>query len=197
MSDTKIQIGTKTYPGDVEGMMKHREMSKLLHEVAVSKHSPQHTAFLNALFTGKKIAILYNAFIKEGSQFEINISSDLRKDMTRMGAEADWSNPDWKQKLNQARAMSIMHVRDNILDDFFTSETFRKFVFSKTGSPQKAAKLLGIRDHKALGDVIIAQILEKPGNAKKKMEKLAKKEKLKDKADAVMKVLANAGFVQA
>ncbi|MFK7944747.1 MAG: hypothetical protein AB8B85_17810 [Paracoccaceae bacterium] len=189
-----IKIGAKSYPDEVWDIMKNKEMAPLFHKHCVAGGSPENTAFLMALISGKKTAILYNAFIKEGSQFYLNLSGNLRKYMIHMGGVSDWDHAGWKKALPQARNEVVRLVDSNFLETFFRSEIFRKFVFSKSGKPEKAAKLLGIRDHKTLGDIIIAQVLGKTADAKKKMDALAKKEKLKDKSEALLKVLVGGGW---
>jgi len=66
---------------------------------------------------------------------------------------------------------------------------------SKKADPAKAAKLLGIRDADKLKKALEAQADGDEKTALKLLGELAKDEKRKDKADAMLKVLEKSGLL--
>ncbi|CAN0453940.1 unnamed protein product, partial [Ectocarpus fasciculatus] len=128
-----ITIGSKRYPDDVWGMMKDRTMGPLFHKFCQTRLAHENTAFLNALAKRTKLPILYNAFIKPDSQFEINIPGNMRKYMVHMGGVSDWDHAGWKKSLEAARVHIVNLLDANFSVDFWKSEVFRKFIFKETG----------------------------------------------------------------
>ena len=192
-----MKIGKTSIPDDAIGLMKHRELSKVLHEYCVKQMAQENTAFLNAVHTRKGIPVLWSAFIKSGSQFEINISGTLREEMTPLGEAADWDPRKWQKPLKEAYAVVAGLVNRNFLanksDKFWDSKQFRDYVFKKVGSPSKVARVTGMPE-KELSEMMFLSAVGRDAESKKIGEKLAKKEKDKAKAAALVKALKDAGL---
>lgn len=192
-----IKIGKTSYPDDVWGILNNGKLGPVFHNYVVAQRATENTAFLLALITRKGLPVLYNAFIKPGSQFEINISGAMRAPMVELGDRADWTLASWQKPLSEARNEIITVTQQNFLAKFWKSDEFREFCFKTCGSPAKVGKLIGVKDVKTLGDIMMLGVLGDKRKAETEAKKLATKEKNKFTAEQLTKALVSAGFMSA
>lgn len=152
----------------------------------------------NILFYFDKgnMAAIYPKYIKSGAPKEINIASPLQTALTEAFNAKDEAA--FKAAQEKARA-AIAKLSEQIIDRFKASTEY-KFMVARTGAEKNAAKAMKVLGISAKGkdlllDGIAYLAIGKKTDASKKFADLAKQEKLKDNAEAIMKSLKASGLL--
>lgn len=190
------KIGIVSYPDNITAIMADRKLGVAFRAFVKSQLADENTRFLDANYDPR---MLYKNFLKPGSKWEINISGDLRAQAIKLGDVSDWKNKAWKNIIRDGQSVCLRLLDRNFLSRFWDSKEFlehhRKAAEARMkGDPRKAASLLGISDVKTLRELTIAIAAGFDREAKKLSDKLVKAEKLKMRADVLLKELRRAGF---
>jgi hypothetical protein len=144
---------------------------------------------------------LYIKYIKDNS---INVSGDLKK-AASVVCTGPGANPANAALVIKGIDKEVNKLFDtNLIQCLVGNVSFKVWVDSQNApeikkladkNAQVAGKKLGIKDVASLSKALAAMMSDDKPTALKALEKLAKEEKLKDKAEVIMKSLAAAGLV--
>lgn len=119
--------------------------------------------------------------------------------MGKLAAAKDWKNGIWDGLLKLAKADIEKMWNGDVARRFVASPEYKAWEAAtapkKKADPTKAAKLLGIKDVAKLRKAMEASIDGNKATAVRLLSELAKEEKLKDKAEMIMKSLEKAGLL--
>lgn len=142
---------------------------------------------------------IYPKYIDAKAKSQVNLTSKLFEAMGKLASAKDWKNGLWDGLLKLAKAEIEKMWNGDVAKRFVASSEYKAWEIAKTpkkkADPAKAAKLLGIKDVVKLKKALDAGIAGDKATAHKLLGELAKEEKLKDKAEQIMKSLEKAGLV--
>ncbi|TNJ48215.1 hypothetical protein [Phaeobacter sp. B1627] len=188
MAET-IKIAGKAYPADVAGMLKHNTMRNTFGNwiAREKKVLLPHIKFAIAQMNNADGRHLFQTYLShdvaEADRIDlpINIYSILdqedKSDTPRAAA--------FKAVLNKAKKFTLGPL-DHYRPEFFESKTFRDLVIKLIGQTdaKKEAKAQGIKDDKALFEIMILTNSDRKDEAIKQAKALVKKEKLSKDQEA-------------
>jgi hypothetical protein len=147
-------------------------------------------------FNKGNAASLWPGYLDPDGSDPVNVSSKITKAGKMLADQNDFDNAAWSKIIASAKKEVAYTLTDELKDGFLASKEYKEYVAeNRMGDPKKAAKLLGISDVKKLTDAMKAQATGDSKTAAKLFGEIAKKEKLKDDAKALMKALDSAGLV--
>ena len=173
--------------------------SKLL-AAAIMFAKKEHTDENILFFYDKGNAeAIYPKYIDAKSKSQVNLPSNLFQAMGKLAAAKDWKNGAWDGLLKLAKTDIERMWNGDVARRFMVSPEYKAWEIStapkKKADPTKAAKLLGIRDVAKLKKAMEASLDGNKATALRLLTELAKEEKLKDKAEVIMKSLEKAGLL--
>lgn len=205
MADTR-KISGIVYPNVPKAILQHSDLKSLFRAFAKRTLVDENITFTEAVEKRYDPKMLYKGFISSDAQLQINISSGVksRADALAKRAANDpeaWKDRAWRSVIEDALDEVDRLLETDAVPKFYDSKEFREYheaaVRKKMPSIDKAAKLLGVKDAKTLGELAFLIRLDGPGSPKAKAlsEKLIKQENLRMKADAMLDALKKAGFI--
>lgn len=123
----------------------------------------------------------------------ITIAASFIKDVERLAH--NFADPEWRELIRRLKANVKNTIEVGPLVDFYKSPEYVDYVKAKMGDPRKAARLLGIKNVKLLEQAMLAAALGEKADAEHLLDSLARKEHMREEADAIRKHLAEAGFM--
>ncbi len=182
MAET-IKIAGKAFPADIPGILKHNAMRNTFGSwiAKEKKVLMPHIRCAIAVMNNQDGPGLYRSYFaaeladKDRVDLPINILSVFK-------AEAESDTPrDAAFKMILSKASKFfMGPLEHFRSEFWDSDTFRDFVIKQIGQTdaKKEAKGQGIKDDKALFEIMILANSSRKDEAVKQIKALAKKEKL-------------------
>jgi hypothetical protein len=137
---------------------------------------------------------LYSRYLDPKAKEAVNVDAKVTNPAKLLAGKEDWKNPAWTKIIASGKDQVASALNGDIAGFMKSAEYADYLKKEKMGDPTKAAKLLGIKDVKALKQGMEMMATGNESGAKKIFEKIAKDEKLKDKAEAMMKALEKAGM---
>jgi hypothetical protein len=137
---------------------------------------------------------IYPKYLDPNAKSGANVSSAVTAPAEKLAAAKDWRNAAWNKIIADGKAEVADALNSDLLQ-FKTSNEYTDYLKKeKMGSPQKAAKLLGISDTKKLTQAMEALAVGDRKAATKVLEGIMKEEKLKGKAEELIKALEKSGL---
>ncbi len=138
---------------------------------------------------------LYAKFISPKAKDQVNLPSKIQKAADTLAKRGDWEHKEWPKILKAAKRDIKGLVEGDVLPRFYKSKFYMEYCAKeKMGDPKKAAKLLGISNVKLLTEGMVAVASGNTKEAEKLLTKLAKEEKMKEKAKDLISTLEKSGL---
>lgn len=205
MADTR-KISGISYPTDPKTILHDSELKGLFRAFAKKIYIEESIAFIEAVESRFDPKVLYKAFISDDAKMQINIPGSIKlpADALAKRAATDpevWKDRAWRGIIEDAWDNVYQLLSSDSVPRFYASKEFRDHheaaLRKKLTGVDKAAKLLGVKDVKALTELTFQMRLDGADSPKAKAlsEKLIKQENLRMKADAMIAGLKKAGFI--
>ncbi len=168
---------------------------------AALAHGKKSMSIENVLFFHDKgnAQAVYPKYISEKSATQVNLPSAVFNPMKALADKADWKHASWDTLIKTAKLSIEKMWNADVAPRFVTSPEYKAYEIAKApkkkADPGKAAQLLGIKDVAKLKKALELSIDGNKASAIKLLAEIAKEEKMKDKAEAIMKALEKAGLV--
>jgi hypothetical protein len=178
-------------PTNIDEIKKDSKMMAAYLKYATSRHTLNEVMFY---FDKGNAQGIYPKYLDEKSSSAVNVDANTTKPAKLLADRNDWGNAAWAAIIRNGKT-EVAQALNGDIGIFLASKDFLDYAKKeKMGDPSKAAKLLGISDLNKLKDAMEAQVVGDHDGAKKLFEALLKAEKVKDKAEDIMKALTKAGL---
>lgn len=205
MADT-CKISGISYPTQPKALLQDSALKGLFRAFAKKAMVDENIAFIEAVETRYDPKVLYKAFISDDAKLQINIPGSIKQPADALAQRAAkdpevWKDRAWRDIFEAALDSVEALLSNDAVPKFYKSQEFRAHheaaLRKKMTGVDKAAKLLGVKDVKTLGELAFQMRLDGPTSPKAKAlsEKLVKQENLRMKADAMLEALKKAGFI--
>jgi hypothetical protein len=139
---------------------------------------------------------VYPKYLDLKSNTQVNVNSTVTDVTEKLAKAGDWANAAWPKVIAVAKAQVKATIDPDIQTGFAKSDEYKNYCKAeKMGDPAKAAKLLGITDVKKLTAAMQAGAVGDDKTAVKLLNEILVKEKMKAKAEELLKALEKAGLV--
>lgn len=177
-------------PMDLDDIRKNAKLCASLMAFMKKERNSENFSFY---FDKGNAEALYTKYISPRSNTQVNLKSTTQRGCDAL--EGKWDDRGWRALIEKAKEEIHSMVKMDVLPRFYKSDEYETYVKkNKVGDPKKAAKLLGISDVASLKEAMEAIAVGDERTAKSLLEKLAKAEKLKENAAAMIKALERSGL---
>lgn len=163
--------------------------------LAYSKRRVTLNEVMFAMNKGNNYELFWKKYISPGSPEEVNLSGKVIAAARALAERNDWTNPAWAAIMKKGQS-EVLDALGGDIGTFWDSPEFKAYLLKeRMGDPGKAAKILGIKDVAKLKALMEAQVLGDEKAAKKLWDDLAKKEKMTEKYNDMVKTLGKSGLI--
>lgn len=139
---------------------------------------------------------IFPKYIDPKSSTAANIDSEVISAAQKLAQAGDWSNAAWPKLIAAGKNTVKAALNPDLTSGFGKSDEYKDYLKTqKMGSPDKAAKLLGVKDVKKLKLAMEALVTGDQATAKKLLADIMVKEVLKGRAEDLIKTLEKSNLV--